>query len=116
MRQMLDFARTSQFDVSPWTTQRNRLFFSPVFQWCFNVNLPCTIFFFSNVLSQFSTRGWPRTLDVTKPQERRVASPPTRFNSKHEVILRLTIYIFKTSSTFKSMINCTIIKHFVYEI
>lgn len=36
----------------------------------------------------FSTRGWPRTLDVTKPQERRVASPPTRFNSKHEVPFR----------------------------
>lgn len=46
MRQMLDFARTSQFDVLPWTTQRNRLFFSPVFQWCFNVNLPCIVVFF----------------------------------------------------------------------
>lgn len=34
---------------------------------------------------QFATRGWPRTLDVTKPQEKRIASPPANFKYKHEV-------------------------------
>ena len=44
--------------------------------------------FFSFVnLLQFSTRGWPRTLDVTKPQEKRIASPPTNFKDKHEVAI-----------------------------
>lgn len=41
--------------------------------------------FLTVFLFQFSTRGWPRTLDVTKPQDKRVASPPTNFKDKHEV-------------------------------
>jgi len=46
-------------------------------------------------LFQFSTRGWPRTLDVTKPQEKRAASPPTNFKDKHEVkLLQTTIEDF----------------------
>ncbi|XP_022783698.1 uncharacterized protein LOC111324415 isoform X2 [Stylophora pistillata] len=38
----------------------------------------------------FSTRGWPRTLDVTKLQEKKVASPPKRFNDKNEGLGRRT--------------------------
>lgn len=33
----------------------------------------------------FCTRGWPRRLDDKKPSEKHVASPPKRFEAKHEV-------------------------------
>ncbi|XP_068709656.1 testis-expressed protein 36-like [Montipora capricornis] len=33
----------------------------------------------------FCTSGWPRTLDDSKPPEKRVASAPERFEEKHEV-------------------------------
>lgn len=36
----------------------------------------------------FVTRGWPRTLEVCKLQERRVASAPKRFEERHEVPFR----------------------------
>ena len=48
-------------------------------------------------LFQFSTRGWPRALDDTKPQEKRIASPPTSFKDKHEVDFSVFRQKIKTS-------------------
>ena len=51
-------------------------------------------------LLQFSTRGWSRTLDVTKPQEKRIASPPTNFKDKHEVDFLFSALIEDLSSQY----------------
>lgn len=40
---------------------------------------------FNFIVLQFCTRGWPRRLDDKKRSEKHVASPPKRFEEKHEV-------------------------------
>ena len=45
-----------------------------------------TLEIFVNFIAlQFCTRGWPKRLDDKKPSEKHVASPPKRFEAKHEV-------------------------------